>query len=233
MEEIWNLRDTNLLSKLSPEEVTSVLNTMPMANYRAGEYLFHTGEAADCLYLLQAGTVKVSYITLNGDEKILGIFQSGDIFGELFLSKYRHRIGDAQALEDVTVCRLTESDFLVLLERFPQFGLNFIYHLVDEQRETIARLHTLMRTEALYRLLGTLLSIARRYCCTNQEWFELNPSLTQEDIANMAGINRSTVSSLVNDLRRQGVLGGTGRLLKVNQIAVEKILEDAGLEVLV
>ena len=93
-------------------------------------------------------------------------------------------------------------------------------------------MHALMRADARYRLLGTLLSVARRFCCTDGDWFELPSSLTQEDIANMAGLNRSTVSSLINELRREGILGGTGRSLTVNRIAVEDLLEEAGLEVL-
>jgi CRP-like cAMP-binding protein len=89
-----------------------------------------------------------------------------------------------------------------------------------------------MRVEAKYRLAGILVSMARRYCCADSEWFELPVSLSQEDLANMAALNRSTVSTLINELRREGVLGGTGRGLSVNRAAIEALLEEAGLEVL-
>jgi len=230
--EIWNLRDAKLFQGLSSDELEQMLELMPTYSYRQGEFIFYAGDIADSLFVLQTGTVKVAYITLNGDEKILNIFRSGDVFGELFLGKYRHRIGEAQALEDVVVCKLCEEDFLNLIQRFPRVALNFIRHLADEQRETLARMHALMRADARYRLLGTLLSVARRYCCDDGDWFNLPASLTQEDIANMAGLNRSTVSSLINELRREGVLGGSGRSLAVNRAAIQQILEDAGLEVL-
>lgn len=230
---MWNLRDVDLFVGLAGDEIEEVLKVMPRASYRQGETIFHAGDVADSLYIVESGMVKVSYITLNGDEKILNIFQMGDVFGQLFLGKYRHRLGEARAMENVRVCRLGENDFLDLIQRFPRVGLNFIRHLVDEQRETLARLHALMRMEARYRLLGTLLSIARRYCCTQGSWFDLPMSLTQEDIANMAGLNRSTVSSLINDLRREGVLGGSGRSLSIDRDSIETLLEDAGLEILV
>lgn len=232
MEELWNVRGVNLFRGLTEDEMEEVLRLMPPRSYRKGEYIFFAGDVADALFLLHLGTVKVSYITLNGDEKILNIFRPGDIFGELFLGKYRHRVGEAQALDDVIVCRMDEETFLSLIRRFPQIALNFIRHLVDSQRETLARTHALMRADAKYRLLGILLSIARRYCCTEGDWFDLPASLTQEDIANMAGLNRSTVSSLINELRRDGVLGGTGRALRVNRTAIEELLDEAGLEVL-
>lgn len=232
MEEFWNMRGINLFDGLTGEEIEEVLELAPPRSYRKGEYIFFTGDAADALYILELGTVKVSYVTLNGDEKVLNIFQPGDIFGELFLGKYRQRVGEAQALDDVIVCKMSEDTFLSLIQRVPQIALNFIRHLADSQRETLARTHALMRAEAKYRLSGVLLSMARRYCCTEPDWFELPASLTQEDIANMSGLNRSTVSSLINDLRREGVLGGTGRSLKVNRTAIEALLEEAGLEIL-
>jgi CRP-like cAMP-binding protein len=93
-------------------------------------------------------------------------------------------------------------------------------------------MHALMSMDARHRLLGVLLGLARRYCCEDSPWFTLHESLTQEDIANMAGLNRSTVSLLINELRREGILGGTGRSLTVNRIAVEERLKEAGTEIL-
>ncbi len=234
MDNTWKLQDADLFRDLSPTEINNAVNMMPLISYRTGEILFHTGDRADSLYMLAAGLVKVSYISLNGDEKILSIFQPGDIFGELFLGKYEHRIGEAQALEDVVVCRLTKEHFLMLVQRFPQISLNFIGHLADGYRETLARMHALMRMEAKYRLLGTLLNLARRYCCQdNGGWFTLHQSITQEDIANMAALNRTTVSLFINELRRQGALGGSGRTLTVHRPSLEKMLEEAGLEILI
>lgn len=232
MEEVWNLRNVHLFQGLTPAQMDDILSIMPVNSYRRGEFVFMAGEAADRIYVLQVGTVKVSYVDLNGDEKILNIFQAGDIFGDLFLGKYRQRIGQAEALEDVVVCPLREVDFLNLIQRFPQVALNFIRHQSDEHRETVARMHALMSMDAKHRLLGVLQGLARRYCCAEEPWFALHESLTQEDIANMAGLNRSTVSLLINELRREGILGGSGRSLTVNRRAIEEILEQSGSEIL-
>ncbi|MBN8590682.1 MAG: Crp/Fnr family transcriptional regulator [Anaerolineae bacterium] len=86
--------------------------------------------------------------------------------------------------------------------------------------------------DARHRLLGTLLILARRYCCDGGEWFALPESLTQEDLAKMTGLNRSTVSVLINELRRENVLGGVGRKLMVNKVVVESIMKAKGSEIL-
>ncbi|MBK8027229.1 MAG: Crp/Fnr family transcriptional regulator [Chloroflexi bacterium] len=232
MEEIWNLRNAHLFRGLTPAQMDEVLKTMPVRSYRRHEYIFMAGDEADALYIVQLGTVKVGYVDLNGEEKILDIFQAGDIFGYLFLGKYRQRIGNAQAMADVVLCRLTEVDFIQLIQKFPLIALNFIRQQADEYRETVARMHALMSMDARHRLLGTLLTLARRYCCDEGAWFALPESLTQEDIAKMTGLNRSTVSLLINELRRESVLGGVGRQVLVNKTAVEAIMKAKGSEIL-
>jgi CRP/FNR family transcriptional regulator len=231
-EEIWNAKNVQLFEGLPEIDIEEMLAIMPNSLHRPGEYIFHTGEIADCIYILQTGMVKVSYITLDGNEKILNVFREGDVFGELFLGQYRHRIGEAQALEDTTVAHLYENDFLELTQRFPRLALNLIRHLTDQQRRIFARMHALSRMEARHRLMGILLNIARRYCCDYGDWFTVPGNLRQEDIANMACLNRSTVSTLINTLREEGVLGGSGRTLTVNRPMVESILEEAGFDVL-
>lgn len=232
MQPSWSLRHTNLFEGLDDEQMARIAAMTPVVSYRRHEYVFQTGDAADSLYILQVGTVKLSYINLNGDEKVLSILQSGDIFGDLFLGKFRSRIGFAQAMDDVVVCRLSEADFLQLIQQFPRVALNFIRHQANEHRQTMARMQALMGMNARDRLLGIFLNLARRYCCEDEDWFTLHQSLTQEDLANMTGLNRTTVSSLINEFRREGILGGTGRTITVNRRAVLESLEQVGSELL-
>lgn len=227
------LNHVSLFEDLSADVIEQAFASTRHYHYKQGEYLFNTGEQADTLFLLLDGLVKITYITMSGDENILDIFESGDIFGELWLGKYRHRIGHAIALKDTVACKLTEPELYALIQKYPAMGINFIKHLVDERRENMARMHALLRADATCRLLGTLLSLSRRHCCiTENGLFQLDQNITQEDIANITGLNRSTVSSLINKLRREGVLGGTGRILNINVVEVEKRLEAAGFELL-
>lgn len=217
---------------LTSAEINTALSLIPRSQNRRGESLFHVGEKAECIFLLFNGLVKKSFFSPGGDEKIISIVQSGDIFGELFLGKYGFRIGTAQAIADTHVGRVTKPNLLKLFEQFPQLSLNLIAHLADEQRETLARLHALMHIDARHRLLGTLLSLARRVECSSCEWHQLPSGITQDDLANIACLNRSTASLYINELRAQGILGGKGRLVTVNRPAVEALLREAGMEIL-
>ncbi len=232
MEATWNLRSVSIFQDLSLTEMDQLLEMMSVNSYRKNDPVFHAGDIPDCIYIVQVGMVKVSYLELSGEEKILNLFHSGDIFGDLFLGSYRYRIGNAQAISDTVLCRLNEVDLLKIIQQFPKFALSFIRHQADQHRETVARLHALMSMNAKHRLLGTLLSITRRYFYDKTGWFTFPDALNQEMIANMTGLNRSTTSLLINQLRREGVLGGSGRVLSINRTLVEQVLAEQGSEIL-
>ncbi|MFN8372147.1 MAG: Crp/Fnr family transcriptional regulator [Anaerolineae bacterium] len=213
-------------------DTDTILPYLRLVRYPKGKYLYHAGDKPDSIYVLLAGFVKLTHSSPNGDEKVISIYERGGIFGELCLGKYRQHLGTAVALSDITVARMSERHLHSLIQRFPDLAMNFIRHLADEQRETLARMHTLMHLDAQHRLLGTLTYMARHYCCRSGEWTRLPSCITQEDIASIACVNRSTASLHINDLRRKGVLGGKGRTLTINRPAIEKLLQDAGLEIL-
>lgn len=232
METSANSTDSILFAGLPPQEVQEVRRTLRTAVFRRGDIVFHAGDRALTICIVYEGVVKKVYGNARGDEQILGIFQAGDIFGDLFLGKYHHRIATAVAVTDCVVATLTKDDLQHLIERFPRVGINFIQHQANSQRETLARMHAMRQMNARYVLLGTLLTLTRRYCCAKDQWFSLPPGITQADVANIAGLNRSTASLLINELRRDGVLGGSGRVLTVNRALVEQLLEAVGVEIL-
>lgn len=221
-----------LFEGLSIGETERILGILRTRRYVQGQYIFNTRQEATSLFLLRDGLVKVSYITPDGDQKILDICETGDIFGELFLGEYRYRIGQAQAMIDCTAYVLSEDDLQSIIQHCPLVGMNFMRYLVDSHRRTIARLHALQRTDAKSRLLGTLLYLARYMCCSQGRYFALNPAITQQHLADMTGLNRSTVSSLINRGREEGLLGGGGRELTINKTAIEDALWDEGFELL-
>lgn len=222
-----------LLDGLSKAEVKHVLTFMRKTTVKQGEFIFLTGESADFLYIIQQGLVKISYITSDGDERIIDFRDNGRIFGELFLGRYRHRVGFAQAMTDCVVYKLCEHCLYEISQCYPQINQNFIKHLVNSQREAFARMHALSRSDAKLRMLGLLEVLARTTCCSSNGIFSLHPMITQEDLSNLAGLNRSTVCSLINECRREGILSGTRRDIIVHISEIQALLDLHGSEVLV
>ncbi len=204
--------------------------TLKKQVYPSGAMIFALGEQADYICLLCEGLVKVSYVTPNGEESLLDILQAGDLFGDLFIGKYRYRIGYAQAMGTVALYKVSESQLEALLRHHPRVALNLVHYQANARRETITRVHALLQTDSQARLLGILLGLARRLCCLRGDSFILPREITQEDIAKLAGLNRSTVSSLINQFRRYGIMGGRGRQLIVHCALAERFLHQNGFE---
>lgn len=223
-EETWHLRNVNLFAGLTPDKLDVVYAIFREAHFQRGQLLYLIDEPASHLFFLRHGLIKLAMVTPMGDEKVIDIFQPGDVFGQMFLSESRRYAYQAEALEDVTVSTLSEHGFETLMSACPQICVQLVRHMVEHHRRTMAMLETMMRTDAEHRLLHVLISLGERQGHADQATFRLHPSLTQEDLANMIGLNRSTVSLLINDLRRKGVLGGQGRQIIVHQRVADSIL---------
>lgn len=224
--------ELSLLDGLTPDEHALVLAHIRVFAFVRDQTIFRVGEPAASVHFLLEGFVKVTYGNPRGDESTIAIFQRGDTFGELFLGKYRFRVGTAVALLPTQIASIAEDDLIALFAQIPRFSLNFMRHLADRNREALARMHALMHVDARARLLGALFNLSRQHCCDHDSWFNVPDAITQTDIATMACLNRSTTSLLLNDLRRGGVLGGSGRRLRINVRAVRALLDDAGLDIL-
>ncbi len=211
---IWYLRNLHLFKGLTARELNELEPLLDRRDYHLGDVIFHMGESADRLYFLGRGTVSISVTSPEGEERILEIFKPGDTFGDLFLGQDRRRVGTARALTHVEVRTMTEEAFRNFARARPDLCLHFIRQLVDRQRRSLARIEALMHVASGPRLLATLLDLGERCAQLVDDRYTLPGKLTQESLALMTGLHRSTVSNLVNDYRRKKILGGQrGRLV--------------------
>ncbi len=194
--------------------------------------IFHVADLADAVYVLLHGLVKVSYFSLDGTERIIDLCLPGDLFGELFLGKYRQRIGTAVAQQACVVASITKNNLHDLVIEHPEVGWSLIGALADDRRDTLARLHALMHINARHRFMGILLSLARRQRSEGHALVQLPALITQEDLANLACINRATASLLLNQLRREGIIDYTTRQITVDIMRLDAALTAAASDLL-
>jgi CRP-like cAMP-binding protein len=233
MHDQWNWHHVRLFQQLRQEQIDEILEAMPARHVRQHDYVYRVGDVADELFVLRAGTVKVFYITSAGREQIIDIAQPGDTFGDLFPGESPVRLLAAQALEDVVVRRLHSDTLARLLQQSPCLSMHFLRYMAYAERQMLRRTQVLLQPLPEARLLGILFSLVslRTRRVEVESWTHLPETITQEDIANMAALNRSTVSLLINRFRRDGMLGGHGRVLSIHTTRVRRFLQSLGLEV--
>ncbi len=221
-----------LIARLTNDERWVLAPYLQTQHYRRGAFLFHAGEGADQLFWLCEGIVKVSAPTLEGSQRLLNIFWPGDIFGMICVNRDQRRVSMAQALSPVSTLTTTDTGLTQLLRLRPDLSSDLLHDLLDQQRRITLRVEALLTADIGERLLAILLDLGQRYGQPIPDGYRLAANLTQEDIAQLVGLNRSTTSLLINRYRRDGVLGGSGRRLEIYHTAARALLEQAGLAML-
>jgi len=223
--EVWNLQRLNLFAGLKPETMEQVLRIVTVEQIARGEFVFRPGDPENRLYLLHHGRVKTYVLTERGQEKIMHLFHPGDAFGGLLLGTTHGELPWAQALDDVVVSSLDETAFKRFMQTLPDLCMGLFRYLAAHHANDMRRLETLIHTDASQRLVLTLLELGDRTGCAGAESFELGARFSHEDLANMIGVVRSTVSETIGQLRQAGVLSGQGRCLIVHRPAAEQFLK--------
>ncbi len=167
--------------------------------------LFREGDAGDALYLLAEGLVKLSKVDLGGHEKTLALLQPPEFFGEMALLGHATRSATAVALAEVSAFLLYRDDFQRLLTAYPTVNLNLTTTLANRLRGMDDEAQVLSYKDAPGRVAYVLLRLYRSGVV------ELDAAgalvrLTHQDLANLAGTSRETVTRALKALEAEGVI---------------------------
>lgn len=218
-----------LFERLALRELREVARLLDLRSYQPRTVIFRMGDQADRLYFLDRGIVKLSAVSPEGVERVLDVMAAGNVFGEPFLSQNDRRTVAAESLSATAVWTMTTTTFMGLLETFPALCLNFVRHVTDLQRRAVGRLIVQMEADRGVRLLAVLLDLAERCGRRTGDDYVLPGELTQGELAQMVGVNRCTVSLLLNRYRRGGVLGGQGSVVVIHSTPAKALLRKAGI----
>ena len=167
--------------------------------------LFQEGDAGDALYVLSAGLVKLSKVDLGGHEKTLALLQPPEFFGEMALLGEATRSATAITLAPVTAYLLFRDDFQRLLAEYPTISLNLTTTLAERLRGMDDEAQVLSYKDAQGRVAYVLLRLYRAGVIEFDEGRAL-VRLTHQDLANLAGTSRETVTRALKALEAEGVI---------------------------
>lgn len=193
-----------LLDALGDAEVRQLLAGAPRRRSARREVLFHEGDPADSLHLIDAGRVAVRVTTAGGDVATLDVLGPGDMVGEqAIVAPTGRRSATAVALEPTETRVILGSAFDELRRRRPEVNDFLLQLLADRVRMLNTRL-----TEALYvpveaRIARRLLSVSNQYRAAEGD---VVVPLTQDDLAGLAGTTRESVNRTLRRWEDGGVL---------------------------
>jgi CRP-like cAMP-binding protein len=188
-----------------------------------GHTLFRQDELGEALYILMAGRVKIVMFGENGREVTLAVLRPGDIFGEMSLFDGRARSASVVALEPATVLLFAKGELVRHLHAHPQTALNLLAEMSRRLRRADETIAELALCDVQDRLVRRLIQLAREEQSAETEGMLIRRRPTQQDLANMVGSCRETISRTFNQLARRGLIVPRGRGLLVTHRLVQMI----------
>lgn len=195
------------LFKDAPERALDVAaSVVQHRRFEAQSVIFQEGDVGEALYMLQSGLVKLSKVDLGGYEKTLAILHPPEFFGEMALLGAKSRNATAVALVDVEAYLLFADDFSRLLQTYPTVSLNLTTTLSQRLSRVNDETQILSYKDAQGRVAFVLLRLYRGGVVDLAEDGHALVHLTHQELANLAGTSRETVTRALKALENEGVI---------------------------
>ncbi len=179
-----------------------------------GTAIFHEGEPADQVIVLEEGVVKALTTSLDGVETVLGLRVAGDVLGELAAIDGGSRSASVVAIEPATGFVLGVDDFRGLLAAHADASFHLLDVIAGRLRDASRRQAEFGSLEATARLARVLLDLARDHGRETDQGVEI-VVVTQDELAGMCGVSRESVARGLGVLRTEGLLTTGRRVITV------------------
>ena len=215
MKKIELLQSVALFWDLSEEELGYISQKMIARHYESGKFIFlEDSEGEQCFFVIK-GSVKVTRLSKDGREVILAMLNEGEFFGELALLDGESRSANVIALEETEVLTLNREDFLVVLHDYPQIAIQLLKEMADRLRKSDRQIASLSLSDAEKRIALCIIRFADEQGIIKRGQVSIPKMPIQQDIANMAGTSRETVSRAINLLEKEHFIKRQGRELLI------------------
>jgi len=209
------LKRVPLFSQLDDDEIEKIRKLCVTQHYVKDRIILIEEEAGNTLFLIQKGRVKVSRISDDGREVILSILEPGDFFGELSLIDGKARSASVTAIENSEVLILRRGDFLGLLEDYPQISISLMKELAARIRKSDSQIKSLSLQDAMGRVASSLIMLAEDHGRVRKGQVVIPKIPLQQDLANMAGTSRETISRVFRYLEDEDLILRSGRKITI------------------
>jgi CRP-like cAMP-binding protein len=215
---------TLAISNFSPREFLSKVGSgRTITDYRKSDAIFTQGEAANSVFYILSGEVKVSVLSEHGREAVVALLGKDEFCGEGCLAGQKQRIATASAMSDCNVMRIEKDAIVHLLESEPAFSGMFVAHLLQRTIRVEEDLVDQLFNSSEKRLARALLLLANFGKEGRPE--PILAKISQETLAEMIGTTRSRVSFFMNKFRKLGFIDYNGKI-EVHSSLLSVVLSD-------
>jgi CRP/FNR family transcriptional regulator len=208
---------SNFLDQLGVEEYEALAALGRIQHYARGELVFGAGGPGSHVYFLQSGKLRIGQVSPAGREVILWFCLPGEICGLAEVARGGGRVVNAVACEASTVLAVSQERFKQYLARHPQVALLSMQVLSSRLRVLGEMFVNLVSDDVNTRIAKLILRLSARYGTREGAEVVLNVPLTHQEIADMVGTTRQTVTTVLSALKKAGVLSIDNHRIRIDR----------------
>lgn len=197
------LKKTKLFHSLSDEEMEQIINKMIVKEFKKNETILYEEDTNEFMYIILLGKVKAVRTTKDGKEIILAMHKSGSFFGEMSLIDGKTSPASVIATEEALIAILAKKDFFSIVFLNNKVTSNLLKILCSRLRRCWDTIQLLNLNNASHKTKMLLLMLIEEYGEKTPEGTVLNIKLTHQNISDMAGLTRESVTRVLDKLQKQ------------------------------
>ncbi|RTE09175.1 Crp/Fnr family transcriptional regulator [Paenibacillus whitsoniae] len=198
------LQHVPLFQELAQDDLFGIAPLFTEKHVKKGKILFVEGDAGEELFLIASGVVKI-YRVDNDKEVTLALFREGDFFGEMSLIRSgQTRSATAETMETSTLYVLNRTAFTAFMEKSPRLCLKLLETTMQRLRHANDQIYDLTFLGVRSRILKMMLRLSEQHGTRTPEGLLINVKLTHQELANMVGTVRESVTKVLQELLDDG-----------------------------
>jgi CRP/FNR family transcriptional regulator, cyclic AMP receptor protein len=206
----------NLFEDLEEEQLKDLHRVCNNLSYKKDNMILIEEEFGNTLFLIVSGNVKISRISDDGREVILSILSDGDFFGEMAVIDGLSRSANVVTLSDTELIAINREDFHDMMYKYPQIAISLLRELTARLRRSDQHIKSLSLQDAVGKVASALIRLAENSGTIKNGRVQISNVPAQQDLANMAGTSRETISRAIKHLATDGHLTKDGNTISIN-----------------
>jgi len=199
---LWYLKNLDIFEGISDQEIMEIAQKVRECQFSKDELIYSPDDSLECIYMVKRGEVRL-YHSKNGKRTVFDVLGPGSLFGGIRLDKEKST-HFAETTHPTKVCIFSESDFLEVLRAHPELMMRFIKKITSKIEGYEDRLK--QRGDSAEELIMNELGRLQKSRSRSLFGFfkASNLHVTHEELAELTGLNRVTVTRSLKRLKEEG-----------------------------
>ncbi|MBI2617596.1 Crp/Fnr family transcriptional regulator [Candidatus Gottesmanbacteria bacterium] len=214
---LWYIQQLDLFKELTKEKLVQIESLIFMKEYGRREVIFEPGDK-DKVFIVKTGQVELYQLSPSGKKVIIERLLPGSIFGDLGTE------GEGETFVEATtnsyVCSLQKDRFFTMISQYPELSEKLMKQLFYRLLKVEKRMSSVATDSAFQRLVKLLLSLGKKKA---DDSMEVSEKFTHEELAQMLGISRQTVTTIINQLEKKGLITRIQKSLQFTSSKLESL----------